>query len=462
MSLGAFAASLDNNVLNVALPAIIRDLEIDAGTGQFIVSSYTFAIVALLLIFGALSINFGRKRVFAIGTLIFSLSSLVAALAPNELILVASRIIQGMGAAMFMANGMALVSSNFEKNNWGKAFGILATAGAIASIVGPLVGSAIASFWNWRFIFLLVVILGLLASVTANKLLEDHPAGDYKTALTRFDYKGSLLSIVAVIILVSSFSFLSSNSWFLFALLLVLFFIIGKIFISHQLRTRNALLPVQAIKNKSFLQGNTMAMIVFALMMGIGIILPLHLDNAFTSTLITAGFLITLQAIPIFAFSFVAGFLADKYSANNVAFGGCSAIFLGITLLATALHFELTILMAIASIIVGIGIGLFNPSNNKVVMSCVEIKYSSIAASVNVLFRNIGIALGTALAGILYSFFQASLIASVLSPGTAALLFYVGLSLILLIMGAIRIIHQKRYNAGSPSFSPTINANLKR
>ena len=437
MSLGAFCAALDNNILSVCLPSIIKEFHSDPGMGQFVSSSYTFAICGLLLTFGYFSSSFGRMRVFAIGTLTFATSSLLSVFGPNIAVLIALRIIQGVGAAMFMANGMALVNTHFGPEVRGRAFGILATAGAVASILGPIVGGFIASRWGWRVDFLLLVALGLTAAFTAIKLLAPEAIGNWRKTLSLFDYTGALLSILSVLLLVGSLFALRSHLWILFAALLVATAISGLVFIRQQMRSANPILHADVLTNKIFVNGNVMALIIFAIMMGISTTLPLYLASRNIST-DTAGFLLSFQAIPIFAISFMAGWLADHYSARVVSLSGSAIVLAGVVVLAIAFPLNVIYMAAIGNAVLGIGIGFFNPSNQKIVMSSVDNRHASVAASTNVLFRNLGVATGTALAGIIFGVFEGLGNNSPISPGVGTLLFFIALAVILVLLGGIR------------------------
>ncbi len=437
MALGAFCAALDNNILSVCLPSIIKDFHSDPGIGQFVSSSYTFAICGLLLTFGYFSSVFGRKRVFAIGTLTFATSSLLSFFASNIYVLIALRVLQGIGAAMFMANGMALVNTHFSHEVRGRAFGLLATAGAIASILGPIVGGFIASRWGWRWDFLLLVALGLIAAVTAIKLLSPEVVGNWRDKLAEFDYTGATLSVLAVLLLVGSLFALRFHLWLVFAALLAGTGLASFVFIRQQLNSVNPILHADVLKNRIFLNGNIMALVVFAIMMGISTTLPLYLASRNISAN-TSGFLLSFQAVPIFAISFGAGLLADRYSARAVALTGAVVILAGVAFMTLAFHINVIYIAAVGNAVLGVGIGFFNPSNQKIVMSSVDNRHASVAASTNVLFRNLGVATGTALAGIIFGVFEGLGDSSPISPGAGTLLFFIALAVLLVLLGGIR------------------------
>jgi MFS family permease len=439
MCLGGFCAALDNNILSVCLPSIIKEFGISPGTGQFIMSSYTFVVCGLLLIFGYLAVDLGRKYVFALGTAILALSSLLAVFSPNVTILIILRCLQGLGAAMFMATGMALVNLHFDNKVRGRAFGILATSNAVASILGPIFGGFVAAIWDWRYVFLLIVILAVGASILSLKLLSGEPPQNVKKVINNLDYRGALLSSSSIILLVGSLYFLDIKTWPIFLILFAVTIFLGFILIRQQRQAANPILHAELFDNRVFLSSNIMALIIFAIMMGVCTILPLHLASQTTSASITAGFLLSLQAIPILAVSYLGGFLADKYSPGKVTMLGTVSLFIGILLLLISFQGTVYFLAGAANVVIGIGIGFFNPSNNKIAMSCVDNKLAPFASSTNVLFRNIGIALGTSLAGIIFGFLQRMKPDYNISPGFGSMFFFLLLTLVMVILSTKRI-----------------------
>ena len=436
MSLGAFCAALDNNILSVCLPSIIKEFGSDPGMGQFVSSSYTFAICSLLLTFGYFSADFGRKRVFATGTLTFAFSSLLSILAPNIAVLIGLRIIQGIGAAMFMANGLALVNTHFSHEFRGRAFGIMATAGAVASILGPILGGFIAAHWDWRVNFLLLVVLGITAALSAIKLLAPESVGDWRSKLSHFDYTGAALSILAVLMLVASLFALRSHWWVVFTMFLIGAAIIVAIFVRQQAQSPNPILHAKVLGKRGFLNGNSMAFAIFAIMMGISTTLPLYLAKQDVSAGM-AGILLSFQAIPIFAIAFFAGVLSDRYSAKLVSLIGTLVVLLGTVILALSFHINALYLVALGNALLGVGVGFFNPSNQKVVMSNIDNQYASVAASTNVLFRNLGVATGTAMAGILFGVFE-NWQPSPVTPAVGTSSFFILLAIVLVALGFMR------------------------
>lgn len=401
MVIGAFAAALDNNVLNICLPLLVKEFQIDMGMAQFVSSSYVFAICSLLLFFAYISSAVGRKYIFSIGVTVFSFSSLAAAFSSNIYVLIILRIAQGIGAAMFMANGMALINSHFADNVKGRAFGIIFTATSVASIVGPIIGGAIATLWGWRTNFLLIAPLGIAAALLATKFLQK----ENKHAISSFDIKGTVSSIVFVLLFFAGFLILKSRGGFMPIVLLAASLACLWFFIRAEKIAPNPVMQTSVFSQKVFVIANLQAGLVFAIMMAVGIILPVYIQESLGYIATYSGFVLSFMAMSTFAVSYYGGFMADKSGTHRIVSLGVVLVLIGMIGLGCAVYFGLKWLLFIGNIFVGGGIGFFNPANNKLVMMSVPREYAATAASINVLLRNAGIAVGTTISGMSYGLF---------------------------------------------------------
>jgi EmrB/QacA subfamily drug resistance transporter len=196
VSLATFMTYLDNNIVNVAVPAIQRDLDLSTSGLEWVVSGYLLAFASLLLAGGRLGDIFGRRRLFISGLAVFTVSSLVAGLAGNVDILVASRAIQGIGAAMVTPTTLSIISALYKNpKERTAAVGIWSAVGALALAVGPLLGGLISQHLDWGWIFFINVPVGVLTIAMAVWAI---PADD---AITRrsIDLPGVVLSAVTLL-----------------------------------------------------------------------------------------------------------------------------------------------------------------------------------------------------------------------------------------------------------------------
>src|SRR4051794_5718174 len=170
---GLFMAILDNLVVNVALPTISRDLDARATQLQWIVSAYTLVFASLQITAGGLGDRFGRKKWFLIGLAIFTSTSVLAALSPNVEVLIASRALQGVGAAFIMPLSLSLISAAFPPEERSKAIGIWAAISVSGIALGPIVGGALVQYASWHWVFLINVPIGIGAFIITSAVVRE-------------------------------------------------------------------------------------------------------------------------------------------------------------------------------------------------------------------------------------------------------------------------------------------------
>src|SRR5215213_6969126 len=172
VSFGLFMIMLDNTVVNVALPSIQRDLGADISSLEWIVTGYALTFAALMLIGGKLADAYGRRLIFVLGIVVFTLASLWCGLSDSESMLITARIAQGVGAAMMNPATLSIIAATFPPRQRGTAIGIWVGVSALALAIGPLVGGLLTEHVGWSSIFYLNVPIGLLA-IAASFLLID-------------------------------------------------------------------------------------------------------------------------------------------------------------------------------------------------------------------------------------------------------------------------------------------------
>jgi EmrB/QacA subfamily drug resistance transporter len=196
--LGSSMVFLDSAVLGVALPAIGREqrLFVDVLEGQnYIQYGYLLTLSALLVLAGALSDYYGRRRVFVIGLVGFAITSALCAIAPNLEFLIVARLIQGASGAILVPGSLAILTTNFEGAEQGRAFGVWAAASALAPIIGPFVGGILVDTLSWRWVFLLNLPFAVVAVWAALRYMKESRDDQ---ASGRFDWLGALLVALAV------------------------------------------------------------------------------------------------------------------------------------------------------------------------------------------------------------------------------------------------------------------------
>src|SRR4051794_7910877 len=170
---GTFMLLLDVTIVNVALPDIAKELHASLADLQWVIDAYALTLAALLLTAGSLADRFGRRRLFAIGIVVFTAGSLLCGLAQSPVFLSLARAFQGVGGAIMFATGLALLSGAFQGRERGTAFGVFGAVTGVAVAVGPVLGGALTSGLSWRWIFFVNVPVGIAALAVVVREVEE-------------------------------------------------------------------------------------------------------------------------------------------------------------------------------------------------------------------------------------------------------------------------------------------------
>ncbi len=266
--LGSSLAMLDGTVVNVALPRIGADLGTEVSGLQWVLSGYTLTLAALILLGGALGDRLGRRRVFVWGTVWFAIASVLCAIAPGVDVLVAARLLQGIGAALLTPGSLAIISASFDEEDQGAAIGLWSGLGGVASAVGPLLGGWLVEVAGWRSVFLINLPLAVaVVWVTARHVPETrdpHPS-------ERLDLAGSVLATLALGGL--TYGLIEKTVWAVVAGIVLL-----AVFVVVERRSRYALVPGSLFASRVFVAANLVTLAVYAALGGVFFLLLLQLQ----------------------------------------------------------------------------------------------------------------------------------------------------------------------------------------
>lgn len=166
-----FMATLDSSIVNVTLPVMSKNLEVPLSSIEWVIASYSIIICSTILFFGRLGDMIGKTKVFQCGSVVFTLGSLLCGVSHSFISLIIFRFIQGIGGAAYMANNHGIITEIFPREERGKALGILTTAVALGTMIGPPVGGIIASALNWHYVFLINIPIGVIVFIIGIKYL---------------------------------------------------------------------------------------------------------------------------------------------------------------------------------------------------------------------------------------------------------------------------------------------------
>jgi EmrB/QacA subfamily drug resistance transporter len=210
VAFGLFMIMLDNTVVNVALPSIQRDLKVSVSSLEWVVNGYFLTFAVLMLTGGKLADLFGRRRIFIVGLVVFTLSSLACGLATNGSTLIAARAVQGVGAALMNPATLSIITATFPPRQRGLAMGIWVGVSAVALAVGPITGGLLAEYAHWSWIFFINVPIGALAIVAARIVIRESKD---TSAEQRLDLPGLVASGAALLALTYALIEANNKGW---------------------------------------------------------------------------------------------------------------------------------------------------------------------------------------------------------------------------------------------------------
>jgi EmrB/QacA subfamily drug resistance transporter len=398
VSVATFMLLLDITVVNVALPSIREDLGASFTDLQWVVDAYALTLATLVLTAGSLADRLGRRRLFAVGLVIFSVASLLCALAPDPTLLSLARALQGVGGAVLFAVSLALVAQEFPAGpQRGMAMGLYGATIGMAVAIGPLVGGALTDGLGWRSIFFLNVPVGVAAlAVTYRKLRESRDPN-----ATGVEWAGVASFSGALLMLVLALVRGNAEGWGsrLIVALLAGSTVLLAAFIAIERRVSQPMLPLGLFRRPSFTGVQLAAFAVSGSLLAMFLYLTLYLQNYLGYAPLAAG----LRYLPItllaFLFGPIAGALLSRVPARLLLGVGLGITGVGLLLMSGIQAGSGWTTLLGGFLVAGAGVGLLNPVIAAVAVSVVPNQHSGMAAGINDTFRQVGIAVGIAVWG---------------------------------------------------------------
>jgi EmrB/QacA subfamily drug resistance transporter len=300
--LGSSMALLDSTVVNVALPRIGRDLDADLAVLQWTVNAYMLTLAGLILLGGALSDRYGRRKIFVLGVVWFAVGSLLCGLAPNDLVLVAARALQGIGGALLTPGSLALIQASFHPDDRARAVGLWSGLGGVGAAVGPFVGGWLVDGPGWRWVFLLNVPLAALCVPVALKYV---PESRDPRAHGRFDVLGAMLGAAALALV--TYAFIAPSVW-----AGVAGAVVGVVFVRVERRRSVPMLPLTIFANRQFTAVNLVTLCVYAAFSGFFFLAALQLQVVSGYSALGAGAALLPTTVLMLLLSAKSGELGDR------------------------------------------------------------------------------------------------------------------------------------------------------
>ena len=392
-STAAFLTPFMGSAVNLAIPNIGLEFNASATLLSWTVSSYLLITAALLLPFGRLADMVGRKKVFVTGLAIFTLGSLLCAVAWSIQSLIVFRLLQGIGGAMIFGTSMAILTSVFPPQERGKVLGYNVAAVYTGLSLGPVLGGVLNHQLGWRSIYYVIVLLGAAAFVITSTKLKGEWLG---AEGERFDTAGTVLYMIGLVAVLYGFSTIATSPWAKYILALGL--VVMVLFVRHELREKHPILNMKLFKNVGFAFSNLAALINYSATFAVGFLLSLHLQVVMGINSQSAGLILLSQPIIMAVLSPFTGRLSDRVEPRLIASWGMGLTTLGLFILVFISKSTPVWLIILNLALLGTGFALFSSPNSNAIMGSVEKRFYGVASSTLGTMRLIGQAVSMAVA----------------------------------------------------------------
>jgi len=400
LTLSSFLTPFAVSSVNIALPSIGKEFAMNAISLSWVPSAYILSSAALLVPFGRVADLYGRKKVFNYGVLIYTVSSFLLALSYSAGMVIGLRVVQGIGAAMIFAPGVAILTSVFPDGERGRVLGINIAAVYIGLSLGPVVGGFLTQHFGWRSLFIFNVPLGLMILFLTFWKLKGEWA---ESKGEPFDFIGAVVYGLTLVSIMYGFSLLPGVKGYG----LILFGILG-IFalIKWEVNVKHPLLDVDLFrKNAVFAFSNLAALINYSATFAVSFLLSLYLQYIKGLTPQEAGLILiaqpTLQAIC----SPIAGRLSDKVEPRMVASVGMALTILGLFSFVFLSQGTTVGFIILNLALLGLGFGLFSSPNTNAIMSSVDKRYYGVASATLGTMRMVGQMFSMGIAMLIFSIY---------------------------------------------------------
>ncbi|MDY0104244.1 MAG: MFS transporter [Lentimicrobium sp.] len=376
-TLSSFLTPFMGSAINIALPAIGVDLSMNTIQLGWVSNAYLLAAAIFLLPFGRLSDLYGRKKLFIGGIFVFFTASILSAIAGSPLLLLTSRVLNGIGGALIYSTAIAILTSTFNKEERGKVLGINVAAVYLGLSLGPTFGGFLTMYSGWRSIFIFTAVLSLITIPISFRFLKKEKPDSIRQ---KFDIKGSLIYGVSLSLIVYSFPSIAT----LHGIMLLAIGLAGfTLFFLYEARIYNPLIDVRKFKsNQIFIFSNIAAFINYSATFALVFLLSLYLQQVLKLSPSEAGLIIMAQPIAMTILSPLAGKLSDKIEPQIVASIGMGITVIGLFAFATLDSSDGKWFIVSMLILLGLGFALFSSPNTNAVMSSVKQNEYGVASSV--------------------------------------------------------------------------------
>ena len=397
--LGGFMGQLDASIVTVALPTLQRDLHAGVTAVAWVGLAYLVTLVSTVGVVGRVSDVVGRKLVYVYGFGVFTVASALCAIAPSLGVLLAFRVLQGLGAAMLQANSVAIVALAAPRARVGRAIGVQGAAQALGLAAGPTVGGVLLALGGWRLLFILNVPAGLVAIVLGILLI---PRSTQLRHGARVDATGLALLVLAVAGGLCAISLAGVRGAGATAAVLGAA-AIGLVvaFVAHERRAATPLLDVEVLANRAVGLGVAGAGASYAVLFGVLVAAPFYLERGLGLGVAGTGLALAAMPVAMGIAAPLAGHASERVGTRALSVAGMAVCAVALAGLAVA-HGSAGAVAAWLAL-VGMGAGCFTPTNNAAALRAAPMRNAAEVSGLLNMGRGLGTAVGVAVTSVLLS-----------------------------------------------------------
>ncbi len=415
VGVGTFMSSLDSGVVNLAMPLIRADFGISLSMVEWIVTAYLLVVSSLLLMYGRIADMYGHKKVYMTGFMIFTAGSLLCGLSFNIGMLIACRVIQAIGAGMLFSTAPAIITNAVPPERRGKALSVTAIAVALGLSAGPVVGGTLSTLLGWQSIFFINIPIGVIGLLLVRKNI---PKDEKRTAVP-FDIAGSVMIFFALLLILMPLSLSGDYEIppLLFLSLIAAGLLLIVAFVLFELKRRHPMLNVRFFKNRTFAASNAAAVFIYMAQFIMVFLAPFYLENLRGFSAMTSGLIYLPMPLATMCIAPISGSISDKAGSKYISAFGALLMACGLFMLSFLQANSTVIYMVAAMVVTGLGFGMFQTPNNSAIMGSVPLANRGTASGTLATMRNIGMCLGVAVSGALFSTFESNATAALMAQG---------------------------------------------
>jgi EmrB/QacA subfamily drug resistance transporter len=402
VAIGVFMATLDSSIVNISLPTIAHNFNVSLnGAVEWIIIAYLVATAAILLTAGRLADMFGRKAVWIVGLVVFTIGSAICGAAPTLGLLITARALQGIGGALLMAVAPAMLTTAFPAKERGRALGINAVTVALGVSVGPTLGGLITTYFSWRWIFLVNVPIGIIGLILTFRILKEklhrNPGN--------FDPWGAILLAIGLACVTAGLSFGQELGWS--SPVLIGLFVVGIAclallpIVEH--KVSNPIIILSLLHNRVFVSSILSLLLSFLALFAVSFMFPFYLEQLKGFPTDEAGLLLTPLPIVLAIVAPISGNLADKIGSRWLAATGLTISCIGLVLI-SQLNAQSSIFDIVWRLVfTGIGQAIFQSPNNSALLGSAPRDQQGSASGFLATGRTMGQSISVALTGAIFA-----------------------------------------------------------